>query len=240
MVALNLSANRGRFSKGLRNFTVAVIKKRGIIEPNDPANSTKAANDFMINRENPRITEFNPNADYSINVPGLSDRVNYGLSDATRRVAEKGSVSKREAMELVDLRTGKSVFEEIGYFDSVGGEKFWQFIEQHPNDRLAFVHSHNTDGFLSSTDMQTIVTNEQIQMMISTSNDGLKRIAYGNIKDNRLLSDIYQSDLTSIGKTIRAEGLSSADYHFRSQARIVENAIRDYANLGFWEVDGRV
>ena len=57
----------------------------------DIADNEKAANDFMINRENSEITKYNPKADYTIKVPGLSDEVNKGLSEATRNVAEKGT-----------------------------------------------------------------------------------------------------------------------------------------------------
>ena len=39
-----------------------------------------AANDYKIKRENPRITKFNSNADYSINIPGLTDVVYDGTA----------------------------------------------------------------------------------------------------------------------------------------------------------------
>jgi len=195
---------------------------------------------FMINRENPNITEYNPNADYSINIPGLSNEVNQGLSNATRCVAEKGSAHQVEAMALVDLTTGSSVYDELGDFDSVGGDEFWEFVERYPNGRFAFVHSHMTDGFLSRDDMQTLSTNAQIQVMIATSNDGLKRIAYGDIKDYRLYDSIYTDDLENLRSRIKRGILEMADYRHEYQKLIVENAIRDFANLGFWEVDGRV
>jgi len=193
----------------------------------------------MINRENPKITEFNPNADYTINIPGLPDEVNRGLSEANRRVAELGSQTKLEAMELVDLKTGLSKFNELGDIDSVGGEDFWQFIAQHPNDRFAFVHNHMTDGFLSYVDMTTFVTTDQVQVMASTSNDGLKRIAFGDKKDTKLLDAIYQDDLGRLREQIQSGVLDVADYPYEQQKLLVRNALNDYANLGFWEVDGR-
>jgi len=199
-----------------------------------------AANDIIIGRDDGKITAYNPKADYSVSIPGLPDAVNNGLSDACRRVAKAGSENRCEAMELVDLKTGKSRFDELGEYDQVGGEKFWNFIEQHPEDRFAFIHNHPSVGFLSYADMQTFTSNEQIQVMVSTSNNGLKRIAYGDTKDTRLLDMIYQNDVNQLRNRIRHGSLEMADYRTEFQKLVVENAVRDYANLGFWEVDGRV
>lgn len=217
---------------------LAEKEKNGIMD--DTTNREKVANCFMINRENPEVTVFDPNADYTITVPGLPDNVNRGLSEANRRVAELGSQTKREAMELIELKTGLSKFNELGDFDSVGGERYLRFIARNPNGRFAFVHSHNTDGFLSATDMQTLASTEQIRVMISTSNDGLKRIACGNVKDYRLLETIYQKDVDILRERIKAGTLEMVDYPSELQKLLVNNAVRDFANLGFWETDGRI
>jgi len=217
-------------------------KKRFIVENPEKGGIIKnmVANDFEIKRENPKFTEYNPKADYSISIPGLPDVVNDGLSDACRRVAEEGSKKQCEILELIDLYTGKQVYYEIGDYDSVGGGKYREFIERNQNGKFAFVHNHPTDGFLSSTDMETFVTTERIQAMISISNDGLKRIAYGDIKDSRLLVDIFSNDVEKVRVKIRNGTLEMVEYKFELQKMLVEKSIENFANLGFWEVDGRV
>jgi len=200
-----------------------------------------AASDFEIRRENTRLTEYNPKADYAIVIPGLSDQVNGGLSDACRRVAEEGTKNQCEVLELIDLRTGRCRFNELGNYDEVGSRKFWDFIERYSNDRFAFIHSHPTDGFLSSTDMQTFAGNVQIQIMISTSYDGFKRIAYGNVKKPGVLLDLYyENDFKPLRNRLRDGVLEMVDYRFEFEKLKVEIAINEFANLGFWEVDGRV
>jgi len=77
-----------------------------------------AANDFEIKRENSKFTEYNPKADYSINIPGLSDEVNGGLSDACRGVAENGTKHQAEVLSLVDLGTGEQKYYEVGEYYS--------------------------------------------------------------------------------------------------------------------------
>ena len=198
------------------------------------------ANNFEIRRGNPKFTKYDPSADYSISIPGLPDEVNGGLSGACCRVAKNGSDNKCEALELIDLTTGIVRYIELGEYDHVGGDEFWQFIRDNPDDIFAFVHNHPTNDFLSSTDMETFVTTEQIQAMISTSNDGLKRIAYGDIKDSRLLVDIFKNKVDNLRKQIKDGMLKAVEYPYELQKLLVENAIRDYSNLGFWEVDGRV
>ena len=208
-------------------------EKSGIIE-------NMAANDFEIRRENPKYTKFDPYADYSVNISALSDTVNNGLSDACRRVAEDGTKNRCEALSLIDLGTGKQRHYELGDYDSVGGKRFQGFIEKNQNGKFAFVHNHPTDGFLSSVDMQTFISTEQIKIMISTSNDGLKRIVFGDIKDSRFLENIYQVDVNDLRKQIKNGTLEMVEYPYELQKLLVENAIRDYGNFGFWEVDGRV
>jgi len=217
-----------------KEYVVDKTEKHGIIKG-------MAANDFEIMRGDGKITTYDPKADYSISVPGLSDGVNGGLSDACRRVARAGSENQCEALELVDLKTGKRRYGELGEYDQVGGEEFWSFIEQHPNDKFAFIHSHPTDGFLSSVDMQTFAGNRQIQMMISTSNDGLKRIAYGDSKKLGVFFDVYyENDFSPLRNGLKDGSLEMVDYRFELEKLKIEKSINEFANLGFWEVDGRV
>ena len=138
------------------------------------------------------------------------------------------------------METGKQVYYEIGEYEQVGGEKFREFIKRNPNGKFAFVHNHPTDGFLSSVDMQSFISNETIRMMISTSNDGLKRIAFGDVKDSRFLDSIYRYDVEGLRKRIQNGTLEMVDYRYELQKLLVEKSIENFANLGFWEVDGRV
>ena len=68
----------------------------------------------------------------------------------------------------------------------------------------------------------------------------LKRIACGDIKDSRLLIDIFGDDVEKLRARIRDGSLEMVEYPYELQKLLVENAIRDFANFGFWEVDGRV
>ena len=104
-----------------------------------------------------------------------------------------------------------------------------------------FVHSHPTNGFLSSVDMQTFAGNPQIHMMISTSNDGLKRIVYGDVKKSGVFFDVYyENRFRPLRSRLKDGTLDMADYQFEFEKLKVEKAINEFANLGFWEVDGRV
>jgi hypothetical protein len=204
--------------------------------------SQEAAKDINIQRGNNKITAYNPYADYNINIEGLPDIVNVSLSKSCREVAKIGSENNCEMLHLIDLDTGELSFFEKGANDEVGGKGFWNFISKNENKvkKFAFIHNHPTDGFLSATDMQTFIRNENILCMISTSNDGLKRIAYGNIKTKIKLTDLYKDEIEDLRKKARSGIIDAPDYTFEYEILLVENSIRDFANLGFWEVDGRV
>ena len=200
-----------------------------------------AAYYFEIKRPGYHVVKYNPKADYSINLSNLSDFVNKGLSDACRNVAEEGSMIQREVLILADLNNGTHVYREVGNYGTVGGRDFWKFLAAHAEGKFAFVHNHPNDGFLSAADMQTFAGNKQIQLMISTSNDGLKRIAYGNIKQSSVVFyHLYKNDIEILRNKIRSGKLDDVEYVFELEKLIVSNAIKDFANLGFWEVDGRV
>lgn len=80
----------------------------------------------------------------------------------------------------------------------------------------------------------------EIACMIAVSNDGLKRIAYGNVKTNEMLQLLYDEEVTALRQKLRNGIIQDTDYTFELEKLLVENAIKDFANLGFWEVDGRV
>ena len=198
-------------------------------------------NDLKIKREDNKFTEYNPESDYTIKIPGLADAANDGLSDACRRVAKDGTNRQCEVLSLVDIETGKQKYYELGDYEQVGGEKFWSFIEDNPNGNFAFVHNHPTDSFLSSIDMQTFAGNTPIKLIIPTSNDGLKRIAHGNIKKPGVFFDVYyENDVKVLRDKLKNGTLDYPEYSFELEKLKVEKAINEFANLGFWEVDGRV
>lgn len=73
--------------------------------------------------------------------------MNNGLSRAARNVAESGSESRKEHLNLVDLRNGSISYSEVGDEYSVGYSGMWEFLKQHSKEKFAFVHNHNNDTF---------------------------------------------------------------------------------------------
>ena len=185
---------------------------------------------------------FNPENDYSIHLAGYSDGVNSGLSDAARRVAEDGSITRNEHLHLIDLENGNDVYGEEGDHISVGGERFWEFIENHPQGKYAFVHNHNTDGMFSETDMNTLLTTEQIPVMIAVRNDSVKYIAIreGNALHNVIFDDLYSEELAELNAKVRDGIITQAERTLQREAIIVENLLRDFTQgKGLVEYDGR-
>jgi len=78
-------------------------------------------------------------------------------------------------------------------------------------------------------------------MMVSTSNNGLKRIVYGDNKKSGVFFDIYyENEFRPLRSRLKDGTLEMVDYQFELEKLKVEKAINEFANLGFWEVDGRV
>jgi len=50
---------------------------------------------------------------------------------------------------------------------------------------------------------------------------------------------LFKKELEALRLKLKNGIISMPDYSFKFEKLLVENSIRDYANLGFWEVDGR-
>ncbi len=72
--------------------------------------------------------KYNPDAIYKIDVEEYSEEVNKGLSQAAANVANAGYKDNLEHLELINLDTGVSEYQEIGTNESVGDSDFWEYI----------------------------------------------------------------------------------------------------------------
>lgn len=144
--------------------------------------SNAAANSAI--RNTGRVLTYNPNAQFKIKIDGYSEEVLDGLSAASKKVAYLGGKDGKEHLILVDLSNGTNVYAEKGNDVSVGYEEFRNYIKQHPNQQLAFIHNHNTDGYFSESDMRTLLTTQNIEMFVAVRIDG---IIYILLKKHKLL-----------------------------------------------------
>ena len=191
-------------------------------------------------RNTGRSVEFNPDNDYSITIDGYSEKVNAGLSEASRKVAELGGKDHNEHMYLVDLNTGElSNYETDGEPGEVGYD-FWKTMDM--NKKYAFVHNHNTDGMFSESDLRTMLNTEQIPVMIAVRNDGVKYIAErkGSPIETTFYDDLYPNEIAELNKSVREGIISTAERTSKREQMIVYNLLRDYTKGGILiEQDGR-
>ncbi|MCM1295604.1 MAG: phage minor capsid protein [Muribaculaceae bacterium] len=186
---------------------------------------------------------YNSQYDYSIKLNGYSDEVNKGLSKAAENVAKYGSRDNYEYMQLVDLNSGK-LEKLITDKDrsSVGGENFWQFIKEHKDTDYAFVHNHNTDSAFSETDMRTLLTTENVKIMIAVRNDAIIYIAEreGEILKDAIFDRRYKEDINELNVKCRNGIITVAERTRLREEIIVENLLRDYTKQkGLYEINGK-
>ena len=218
-----------------------ITKKAGLNAHYDrmsAVKSTNAANEAVKNTFAP--TYYNPNYSYKISLDGYSNIVNKGLSKAANNVAKLGSKSGNEHLNLVNLKTGEISYSEIGNSDSVGYSEFWNHLRTHPNESYAFVHNHNNDTFFSETDLRTMLTNEQIPVMIAVRNDAVIYVAERTtlLPNIANYNSLYSSDLEEINILSRSSKITPAERTIKISETIVNNLLRDYTK-GLVEIDGR-
>lgn len=184
---------------------------------------------------------YDPDNDYTVNLDGYTDEVNQGLSRAVEDVASRGSSDRCEHMHLVDLLTGELVhYETNGEPDSVG-YKFWKMIDKHPDRTFAFVHNHNIISSLSASDLETVITTQNIPIMIAVQNDGVKYIAERT--ENAIKGyypDFYfEKELEGLNKMARDGKISPNDRIFKREKIVIDGLIKQFFKKGIIKIDGR-
>lgn len=171
--------------------------------------------------------------DYSINIDTYSKVVNEGLSKAAQSVAELGSKDRCEHMYLVNLNTGNLDFYETNGMPNEVGYKFWKYIDEHKNQKFAFVHNHNTNSSLSETDLNTMLTTEQVPTMIAVTNNSIKYIAERKkMLETTDCDSLYKEEIDELNKMVKDGTIMVAQRGRRREIIIVDNLIRDYTRKG--------
>lgn len=119
-------------------------------------------------------------ATFKTAIPGYSDAVNDSISRAGKHTVEEGAKRQGEHLVLVDTRTGEWVFEEAGDEVSVGSsEAFRRFVEEHPDGRFSYVHSHPSGKGFSLNDMVEFFGADQFESMVAAGYNGKVYAVYG-------------------------------------------------------------
>ena len=90
--------------------------------------------------------------------------------------------------------------------------------------------------------MQTLLSTEQIPVMIAVRNDAVKYIAErkGNILSSAYYDAMYEKDVQELNKKVRNGIITIAERSKLREVLIVENLLRDFTKGGkLIEQDGR-
>lgn len=188
--------------------------------------------------------EYNEKYDYTVPVEGFDQKVKAALNSAAKNVAMLGSEDGFEHLQLIDLKTGESLYYETNRdADSVGGKAFWSWIKKNSGRKIAFVHNHNTDGYFSETDMRTLLSTSDIQVMVAVRNDAVIYVAEKKAgKDiiNVMFDELYEKELKELNQQIRDGIIMPYERAIRREEIIVNGLLKDYTKAGgLVEHDGR-
>ena len=191
-------------------------------------------------RNTGKMLKYNPNVDFSVNLDSLTPKVNKSISVAAQKVAELGGKTNKEHLLLIDIETGEEVFYESGNEESVGSDKFWDYILENKSKKLAFIHNHNTDGYFSETDMRTLLTNENIKIFGAIRIDGVKYFAEKTKKLNGVFyfDPLFEDELKDLNYQVRNGIITAGERTHRREEIIVDGLLEKYTK-GLIEIDGR-
>lgn len=170
-----------------------------------------------------RFVPYNENADFRISIPDYPDSINNSLSIAARKVVEAGSADKYEYSAIIDLESGAEVdFGTSKRYNSV--DHYYKFLRANLSGKYVMIHSHNTHSSLSLPDLQELVMWENLEGVISVSNDGYINCVISNGK--KTTEPLEWKYLDEINRSY--DGKTSTE----RELLFVELAIRDYAKGG--------
>ena len=181
---------------------------------------------------------FNDSASYTVKIEQYSEDTNRIISMACKEVAQRGSEDRKEHLCLVNMDKGKIEYRETGGDDSVGGPSFWEHIKKRKDQRFIFVHNHNTDGWVSEQDMQTLLSTENIAVMVAVRNDG---IIYVVVKGKlprltKHLDMVYYEDINQLRRRIQDDPRKR--FSEERERLVVYKSIEDFAGA-YYEFDTR-
>ena len=178
-----------------------------------------------------KMVYFNENADYSITFDNYSNDVNEAIGRAARNVAELGSRDGVEYSALVDVVSGDiAQVGTSGYKDSVN--YYHGYLEEHPEQKFAMVHNHPTESLLSYPDVEEIIRWDNLDAVVSTSNNGITCGVQSNgIKSNEYVMAKYADEYRRVAK----ETGNQVDAEYA----VVELFVKDYCNGDMIIHDGR-
>ena len=177
---------------------------------------------------------FDSNATYAINLTEYSTEVNSGISEAMKDLEQKGTETGYEHMYLVNLKTGGKDFYECNENTSSVGYEYQKYIREHPSERFAFIHNHNTDGSLSETDMRTLLNFDQIPVMIAVRNDGVIYAAEreGPVLKTGDFDGFCEEKLKHLREQLKNGTITRAQWTKQRELIIVDNLLKDYTKGG--------
>jgi len=188
--------------------------------------------------------EYNEKYDYIVPVEGFDQKIKAALNSAAKNVAMLGSKDGFEHLQLIDLKTGESLYYETNKdADSVGGKAFWSWIKKNSGRKIAFVHNHNTDGYFSETDMRTLLSTPNIYAMIAVRNDAVIYVAEKKKSGNTvniIFDELYKEELKELNQKIKDGIIMPYERAIKREEIIVNCLLRDYTKAGgLVEHDGR-
>lgn len=192
----------------------------------------------MLLETSGRVLEFNGKASFCIDIEGYNKNVTNGLSSASKNVAKLGSKDGLEHLILVDLSTGAYAYSEKGNDVSVGFDEFRNFIKEHPNQKFAFVHNHNTDGYFSETDMRTLLTTDNIEMFVAVRIDGVIYVAEKTqaAPNYALFDRLFPDEISELNLQYK-NGIITAGERTRKREEIIVDGLLKKFTKGLIEIE---
>lgn len=195
-------------------------------------------------RNTGKRVEYNEKYDYIVPVEGFEQKIKTALNNAAKNVAMLGSEDGFEHLRLIDLKTGESLYYETNKeVNSVGGKVFWSWIKKNSKRKIAFVHNHNTDGYFSETDMRTLLSTANIQLMVAVRNDAVIYVAEKKAENgaiNIMFDELFEKELKELNQKIRDGIIMPYERAIKREEIIVNGLLRDYTKAGgLVEHDGR-
>lgn len=189
-------------------------------------------------RNTGRVLDFNKNCNFEISVEGYSAEILKGLSSASKIVAERGAKDRCEHLILVDLSNGVHRYIEKGNEYSVGFEEFRKYISEHKNDKFAFVHNHNTDGYFSESDLRTLLTTDNIDMFIAVRIDGVRYITEKKMAapNYAYMDKLFPDEINELNLKYR-NGIITAGERTRMREEIIVDGLIDKFTKGLIEIE---
>lgn len=180
-----------------------------------------------------RHGEYDDQAQFKIDISGVSEEIAAKVSDACRKVIKMGAEDGNEHGFTINVRSGETIYYTSGTAGEVFGGEFFQYVGSQPERSIISVHNHADNKGFSYSDMNTFVTEKSLLGNVAACHNGKAFYVENNIKSFETGTaftdaDLFEDIISALRSDMRSGKIETYQFATLKEERCCERMAQLY------------